>query len=363
MSRAHGARLAATSNTWSDAVLQPGEPKASESTSSDTIKKQDSHNSSPPRRRGIRRLLSLVSRRKFLITAGLAAASTLALAEDTVIREPNHPELVKVDLPLPRLPEAFDGFTIAQLSDFHYDEVFTVVPIRKGVEIVNGQHPDLIILTGDFATIPVLSLRDERKAAKAAEPCAELLSQLRSRLGTLAVLGNHDVGSDPEFVTEALSHRGISVLRNQSQAVEQSGSRLWVCGLDSLQGQPQIRTTLRAVPNNEPALLLVHEPDFADEASRYPVDLQLSGHSHGGQVWLPGIGAPWLPRYARKYPRGHYMVGNLPLYTNVGLGTIRVPVRLNCTPEVTLFTLRAGKAKRETSASVYTSRQRTRFPD
>ncbi|HYA24438.1 MAG TPA: metallophosphoesterase [Terriglobales bacterium] len=305
--------------------------------------------------------MSSVSRRKFLITACFATVSSLALAEDTVIREPNHPELVKIDMPLPRLPAAFDGFTIAQLSDFHYDDVFSIIPIRRAIEIVNQLQPDLVVLTGDFVTFPLFAVHDEPKAAKAAEPCAKLLSQLRSRLGSLAVLGNHDVGADPNFVTEALRSHGISVLRNRSQAVEQNGGRLWFCGLDSLDRSPRIDLALRGVPQAEAVVLLVHEPDFADQAARYPVDLQVSGHSHGGQVWLPGIGAPWLPRYARKYPRGRYRVGALPVYTNVGLGTIRVPIRLNCTPEVTLFTLRAGKANSLSRASVYTNPQRAEF--
>jgi len=288
--------------------------------------------------------LSPVNRRKFLIATGLVAASTLALAEDTVIREPNHPELVKIDIRLARLPAVFDGFTIAQLSDFHYDEVFSIVPIRRAIEMVNRLNPDLVVLTGDFVTAPMFSLHGKRQSARVAEPCAKLLSELRSRLGSLAVLGNHDVGTDPGFVTAALQSQGITVLRNRSQVVERNGAPLWFCGLDSLDRNPRLDLALRGVPRNDAVVLLVHEPDFADEASRYPVDLQLSGHSHGGQIWLPGIGAPWLPEYARKYPRGQYTVGALPLYTNVGLGTIRLPVRLNCTPEVTLFILHAGKA-------------------
>jgi len=89
-------------------------------------------------------------------------------------------------------------------------------------------------------------------------------------------------------------------------------------------------------------ILLAHEPDFADEVAFAPVHLQLAGHSHGGQIWIPGIGAPWLPQLARKYPRGLYQIGKLILYTNLGLGTIRMPVRINCPPEVTLITLRAA---------------------
>ena len=282
------------------------------------------------------------TRRKFLITAGVFAAGTLALGEDTVVREPNHPQLVEIDLSLPRLPAAFDGFRIAQLSDFHYDDVFSVVPIRAAVEMVNQIHPDLVVLTGDFVTgaygkpphVP------NRKAAQVAEPCAKLLSRMRSRLGSMAVLGNHDVLTDPEFVRDALQSHGIPVLQNRSRPLEKDGARLWFCGLDSLDGEPDLESAMRGIPSQETAILLVHEPDFADTASRFPIDLQLSGHSHGGQIWLPGIGAPWLPPHARKYPRGQYRVGSLPLYTNIGLGTIRIPVRMDCPPEVTLVTLR-----------------------
>jgi len=305
--------------------------------------------------------LSSVSRRKFLLTAGLATASTIALAEDSLIFEPNHPELVRIDMMLPRLPPAFDGFTIAQLSDFHYDQVFSAVPIRRAIEIVNRLQPDLVALTGDFVTFPVLAFHDDRRSASAAEPCAKLLSQLRSRLGSIAVLRNHDAHCDPDAVTAALESHGIRVLRNRSQAFERSGRRLWFCGLDSVDLNPSIERALLGVPKDEAVVLLVHEPDFVDEASRYPVDLQLSGHSHGGQIWIPGIGAPWLPRYARKYPRGRYTVRSLPLYTNIGLGTIRLPVRLNCTPEVTLFTLRSGEANNSSKASIYTTRDKMEY--
>ena len=287
----------------------------------------------------------LLSRRKFLLTAaGVVAASTLGFGEEGLVGESSHAALVRVEMVLERLPTAFDGFTIAHLSDFHYDEVFSVTPIRKAIGIVNGLNPDLVVLTGDFVTTAFPSLHKDPKAARSAEPCAKLLRQLRSRLGSLAVLGNHDVEADAGVITEALEAQGISVLRNRSHAVEREQSRLWFCGLDSLASHPHLDLALRAVPGNELAVLCVHEPDFADVASRHPIDLQLSGHSHGGQVWIPGIGAPWLPRFARKYPRGRYQVGAMSLYTNIGLGTIRLPVRLNCVPEVTLITLRSPNA-------------------
>src|SRR5580692_847506 len=295
--------------------------------------------------------LSFLTRRRFLqISVGVAATGALALGEDIVILEPNHPILTTFELTFPKLPAAFNGFTIVQLSDFHYDER-AAVPIRAAIEIVNGLRPDLIVLTGDFVTVPPLHkiLRNERSAAQPAESCALLLSQLRARLGVVSVLGNHDVDTrEASWIVKTLNSHGLRVLRNQSIPIEQGGSRIWISGLDDAwEGDPDIEIALRDVPNNDFVVLLVHEPDFADKMARYPVDLQLSGHSHGGQIWLPGIGAPWLPLFARKYPRGMYRIGALTLYTNMGLGTIRLPIRLNCPPEITLFTLRCAEAARD----------------
>jgi uncharacterized protein len=297
--------------------------------------------------------LPFLTRRRFLqVAAGAAATGALALGEDSVILEPNHPILIAQEVLLPRLPAAFDGLTIVQLSDFHYDEN-SVVPIRAAIEMVKNLHPDVIVLTGDFVTVPPFykALHTAKAAAAGIDPCADILSQLRARLAIVSVLGNHDVASDVHRIIGTLDSHGLPVLRNRSIPIEQQGARIWLSGLDSVwEGHPNMDLALRGVPSNEMVVLLVHEPDYADEAVRYPVDLQLSGHSHGGQIWLPGIGAPWLPAFARKYPRGMYRIGALPLYTNLGLGTIRFPIRLNCRPEVTLFTLRSRDSAAEEKA-------------
>lgn len=276
----------------------------------------------------------------------MAATGALALGEDSTFLEPNQPILTTMEVVLTRLPIAFDGFTIAQLSDFHYDRL-SAVPLRAATEIVNHLQPDVVVLTGDFVTVPPFHRRfhTAKRAAGAAEPCATLLEQLHPRLGMVSVLGNHDLDADAPRIAATLQSHGIPVLRNRSISIEQGGSRIWLCGLDSVwEGNADLDLALHEVPSNELVVLLVHEPDFADQAAHYPVDLQLSGHSHGGQIWLPGIGAPWLPEFARKYPRGLHRIGPLTLYTNMGLGTIRLPVRLNCPPEVTLFTLRSPRA-------------------
>jgi len=304
--------------------------------------------------------LAFITRRRFLqSTALIAGAAPVALAVEGRLLEPSHPRLVRVELSLSRLPAAFDGFTIVQLSDFHYDDYFCYIPLQKAVAMVNQLKPDLVVLTGDFVTSSVLVdyVHDEKLSAAAVTPCANLLAQLQSRLGMIAALGNHDVSADPAHITEVLQFHKIPVLRNSSMAIEQQGARLWFAGADDVsEGKPDLDACLRGIPRGEAVVLLVHEPDFADQAASKPIDLQLSGHSHGGQVWLPWIGAPWLPDFARKYPRGLYHIGPLTLYTNIGLGTIRVPVRVNCPPEVTLFTLRcsgrqgvAGQARITTS--------------
>lgn len=288
------------------------------------------------------------SRRKFL-KAGVAAvgAGALALGTDGVVFEANDPQLVRLEIPLTRLPAALDGFTIAQLSDLHYDRFFSTTPIRKAVSIVNALQPDLIALTGDFVTIPAFSdyLHNAKKGAAAAEPCALAIAGLVARCGVFAILGNHDHDSDPDRVIEALTAQGIQFLRNSSAAIEARGSRLWLTGVDDvLTGKPDLDVSLKGIPRSEPVVLLAHEPDYADQAAAYPIDLQLSGHSHGGQVRFPLIGAPILPDMAKKYPWGLRRIGPLTLYTNVGLGTIRIAARLNCPPEITLLTLRAGKS-------------------
>ena len=287
------------------------------------------------------------SRRKFLKTSAVAlGASALALGTDGVFFEANDPQLVRLEIPLERLPAALDGFTIAQLSDLHYDEHFSATPIRKAVSTVNSLQPDLIALTGDFVTIPAFSdyLHNAKKGAAAVEPCALAIAPLRARYGVFAILGNHDHDSDPDRVIEALSGQGIQFLRNASAQVEARGSRLWLAGVDDvLTGKPDLDVGLKGIPRSEPVVLLAHEPDYADQTAAYPVDLQLSGHSHGGQIRFPLIGAPFLPDLAKKYPWGLRRIGPLTLYTNVGLGTIRIAARLNCPPEITLLTLRAAK--------------------
>ncbi len=283
--------------------------------------------------------MHLTRRSFFKLSASVAVT---AVAVDSVVLEPNDPHLVQLSIPINRLSAAWDGLRIAQLSDFHYDADFSEVPLRKAIEILNRLYPDLIVLTGDFVTAPTFSA-NKKRAAEAIDPCAQLLAQLKAKLGLFACLGNHDAATDPKRIIDVLQGHNIKTLRNSAEPLEKDGKRLWLAGIDDvIEGSADLDVTLQSVPAGEPVVLMAHEPDFATHVAKYPVDLQLSGHSHGGQVRIPFIGAPVLPELGMKFPKGLYQVGGLTLYTNVGIGTVRLPIRFNCPPEITLLTLKSS---------------------
>jgi hypothetical protein len=283
-----------------------------------------------------------INRRKFF---GLAAsAGAIAIAADGVFIGPMRPTIVRKDIFLKRWPARMDGFNIALLSDFHYDPIFSIHPIQSAVEMVNGVRPDLVLLTGDFVTSPLFG--DRSRGLADAEPCAQLLQKLQATHGLWAVMGNHDAAAGAPRVTAALRAAGVAVLSNAAASIEHNGGRFWLAGVaDVLRNAADLQSALHPVPPDEAVILMAHEPDYADYVARYPVDLQFSGHSHGGQIRLPLMPPLYLPPLGSKYFGGLYNIRELTLYTNVGLGTINVPVRLNCPPEMTLITVRRGPTK------------------
>jgi hypothetical protein len=278
-----------------------------------------------------------MNRRSFLRVsaagaATIAGAAALGAGWATLV-EPNRPVVEQITVPLPRLPARLDGLRLAQLSDLHISQYTTAGDIDRAATLAMRQSPDLLVLTGDFIW---------REVWEYAEHLVEPLRSLHAPLGVYAVLGNHDHWEGAALAARVLAEAGVTLLVNQSQRLPVDAP-LWLVGLDDVwERKHDMATALAEAPDDECKLLLVHEPDYADEAARYPVDLQLSGHSHGGQINLPGYGRPVLPYLGQKYPAGLYQVGQLALYTNRGIGVIAPPVRLNCPPEVTLLTLRAA---------------------
>jgi predicted MPP superfamily phosphohydrolase len=278
-----------------------------------------------------------ITRRDFLARAMLAGVA-VAGGIETLFLEPGNFQARSVTVRLERLPEAFDGFRIAQISDIHFGPYMTQHGVERALQIAQSFRPDLLALTGDFVSHP-WTHANGKIGARFVEPCADALAHWRE-VRQIAILGNHDHWNDPETVEAGLKERGITVLRNAAVPIERASSRIWVAGTDDAWvRKANLSLALKNIPPDEATILLAHEPDFADHAARFPVDLQLSGHSHGGQVRLPGVGALILPGMGRKYPMGLNRVGNLQVYTNIGLGVVNPPVRFLCPPEVTLMTL------------------------
>jgi hypothetical protein len=255
-------------------------------------------------------------------------------------------EVTRRDIHLSGLPAAFDGLRIAQLSDIHMDEFTEPYFLHHVVDRISLVKPDMVLLTGDYVSN---GLSSKQIAIRSAWQCARILAQLECR-HLYGVLGNHDISVDAQAVTEAFSANGIAMLNNACLPIERSGERIWLAGLDDpLEGNPNpelaIPASIRNQPN-EPVVLMCHAPDYADTLLAHPagkaVGLMLSGHTHGGQVRLPLVGALQLPPLGRKYVEGWFQLGQMQLYVNRGIGTVGIPFRLDCPPEISLFTLRAA---------------------
>ena len=297
----------------------------------------------PPARRGL-------SRRQFLRLSATSAVTTaaplvLGTAYGTTVGAFLF-ELHRMELALPRLAPAFDGFTIMQFSDIHADgETMTTARFERVLGLIDTR-PDLVVVTGDFIT---------RAQGNGVGEILPLLGQIKPPSGVLAVLGNHDHWSGPELIRTLLERHGIHELNNAFHTLRRGDAQLHIAGIDDLwpshrrwpslaEARPRLESLAASLPAQGAAVLLAHEPDVADIAAELRrFDLQLSGHSHGGQVRLPGLGAVVTPPLGQKYDCGHYQIGPLQLYTNRGLGMVSPHMRINCNPEVALITLRAAR--------------------
>lgn len=278
---------------------------------------------------------SLLSRRKFILGSGVAAAG-LALYSGEVAR--HEVDVVNTTVRVANLSPAFHGFRIAQISDIHLDEFTEPFFLEYVVHRINALAPDLVLVTGDFVTRGALTFIDSRHAAYRS---AEILSTLKCPQ-VYTVLGNHDVGVSAPLVIGALRSAKIPVMINEHVPIERGGSRIWLCGTDDGTRRPDLDLTIPEKPDG-PVILMVHEPDYADVVVKHPkgkfVDLMLSGHSHGGQVRLPFYGPLILPPMGQKYVMGHFQLGPMQLYVNRGLGAVGLPFRFDCPPELTMLTL------------------------
>ena len=259
-------------------------------------------------------------------------------------------ELEQVTVALKRLPPVFDGLRVAQLTDFHSGALVPATLLRRGIGLIKEAKPDLILLTGDFVTGATLFGGGRLGHFKPGYLNA-LLSELEgldAPLGVFAVLGNHDFWSGKEAtaaIIAGLNQIGVRVLRNEYVRLERKGAGLILAGVDDYwEPSCKLAATVRDMPD-EVCLLLSHNPDINEDvdASGIRIDLILAGHTHGGQIVLPLVGAPYLPSASgQKYRAGLVRDGDRLTYISRGLGLFFVPLRLNCPPEVTILTLRSG---------------------
>ena len=274
-----------------------------------------------------------VSRRRWLMGCGSFAAA--GIAAGVACDDRWDLKTSRVEVPLKGLGKELDGFTIAQLTDLHRGSYVSASFIDRAVQTANGLKPDLIVLTGDYIT----------RSTKFMRSCAQSLAPLSAPYGKLAVLGNHDYWTDAEEVTRELTDTaGLQVLKNRSVLIFDGDAAITIAGLDdSVTGHDDFDATLANAPSDAPIVLLAHRPDIIEEAARRKVALVLSGHTHGGQVVIPGFGPPVVPsRYGKRYAAGLNHCGETAIYTNRGVGMAMLPIRVNCPPEVALVTLRSA---------------------
>lgn len=275
------------------------------------------------------------SRRGFLkalgqVVLGSAAAGAVGYGYSTEI-EPDWLSVEQVEIPLKKLRPALEGFKIVHMSDIHLHPYTQLEFVQKAVAKANTLQPDLVVLTGDYVL----------ESADSIFELAPALAGLNPKYGIFTSLGNHDLWTNAEVVLAGLRQAGLPVLVNDGVALGVGSDLLYLAGLDDgWSGQLDLTAALAKLPQDAPVILLAHEPDLADNfALDGRISLQLSGHSHGGQVRLPGIGAPILPYLGRKYDQGLYRVREMWVYTTRGIGLGPVPTRFNCPPEITEITL------------------------
>ncbi len=284
------------------------------------------------------------TRRDFLRVIKSAFLSLIALGSGSFLYglfgEPGWIDVEEVEIVLPRLPKSFSGFRLLQISDIHIGGWMDRERLSHVIELVKSQKIDLIVMTGDY----VLGHSWSRSLDDAAEDFVKEVSRLAEGHLVLAVLGNHDHWADAEKVREMLLRCEVVELNNDVYSLKRGDDELHVAGVDDIWEQKdRLDEVYKKLPETGAAILLAHEPDFAEKSSRKGrFGLQLSGHSHGGQVVIPFFGAPILPRLGQKYPSGLYKVGEMWQYTNRGVGMLDPAVRFNCRPEITIFTLQSA---------------------
>ena len=271
------------------------------------------------------------------VLRGLVAAPLLAVSATAAyarLVEPYNYWISETDIFIRDLPQAFEGFHITQLTDIHHSRILGIAEVRRVVSLAQQTKPDMFVLTGDYST----SYR------RYIEPCAEALAALSAPEGVWAVLGNHDHYTDPELTTRALQRQHIAVLNNANTTLQRGSDAIQLSGIDdwTWNGTDWVKA-FSGLKTNTVTILLSHQPTVLDFEQAKNVSLILSGHTHGGQLNFPLLGAPAsLFTKDLRYSRGLFRRGDTQLYVSTGTGVIGLPLRLGVRPEIAVLRLRRG---------------------
>ncbi|MDA0658447.1 MAG: metallophosphoesterase [Planctomycetota bacterium] len=278
-----------------------------------------------------------IHRRKWLKRAMKLGAGLAALPVSTVgygYWEASRIRILRRTVHLPHLPPEFDGMTIAVLADLHHGPLVSLSFIRQATELAQSLSADAYALVGDFG---------HRGTHTDVElpPCLEVMERLKAPLGVYAVPGNHDMMHGGAVYRDIVAQTSITDLTNRTICLGSGAEKLWIAGVDDLYwGKPNVNTAVHGIPNRSAVILLAHNPDFAELSPDPRVGLMLSGHTHGGQIYVPRLGARWLPsRYGEKYRAGLVRGPASQVFVSRGLRESGIPLRLNCPPEINLLTL------------------------
>ena len=270
-----------------------------------------------------------MTRRQFVKRAAVAS---VALGGVYPFLEAKWCRLTRRTVAIPNLPSVFDGTTVAYLSDVHHGPYVPRLYVRSVVDTTNRMNPDIVLLGGDYS----------HHGTRYVAPVHEDLGRLRAKMGRFAVLGNHDSWDGLDESIAGLEAAKIPLLRNAGAWLEQGRSRLRIAGVGDLwTDRPDVPLAVGAEATDRDAVILMsHNPDVAEYCDDRRVGLILSGHTHGGQVVVPGYGAPIVPSaFGQKYVEGLVQAPHCQIYISRGVGTVTPPVRLFCRPEVVWITL------------------------
>jgi predicted MPP superfamily phosphohydrolase len=276
--------------------------------------------------------MTATTKRIIWMVLGLATAIGLAVAWWSRFVHPYRTRLAHVIMPLPRRHANLDGLTVAFVTDIHVGPHFHPEDLKPTIDYLRKAQPDVLILGGDYIS------ESPRFIDQAVPPLEDMAAT--AKYGAWGVLGNHDVSNTPARIEAALERVNIRMLVNASAEVATDRGPLWLVGIDdALLGAPNLRKAFAGVPADAAVIAIWHEPDHAEDIAPFDPLFMLSGHTHGGQVRIPGLEHVPAPKLGRKYVLGRFDVQGMPLYVSSGIGMYRPPVRFNCPPEVTIITL------------------------